>query len=478
MQELENYQSDDPMIGKIKGLMGFKDGGKISSTFNNLRQGKAFDTLVGMSPQEISNLVADGKSPVNTGREDLQTHALTSKLLADRMGGSFVPRLLGLGNEVAGGLVSLASGGGFTGETGFDLEDLLANEVGFQDRNKPKKLIKPQKKAHGGQVLPTKKGSVDKFQAQRQAVGPVNPAFTNEDLDKIDATSSNPLQLSTRSQDLDSLKLQHANETRRAALYSALMSTAGEAPKAKLGVLLQNSQVELERLGQSIALHGQEDVQREQIAAGERATIAQLDANKTQQDFMNQMRLDDQALRQAIAGAQNPGLNDQSSNESLPEGQFALGNAQGQFARSQATLPPAGNAQGQGAGTNAVAQSAGSTFGGLSVLGALSESAVRSRGTSADTPADRSIEGAFGFSPGDVPGINPQEIARNASLMQNPRTLLQLWQASPVTPGMINQAAKFLEMFKSLPPNSIDPDTFMSLQQLGNLLANTNTNKG
>ena len=104
--------------------------------YTDLRQGKLFDMLTGASPQEISQRVSQGESPYQGPRRDLQTHALASRLMGERLG---VPaaRALGFANEVGGGLVGLAKGEGFLGELGFDLQDLNANEVGLESLNQP-----------------------------------------------------------------------------------------------------------------------------------------------------------------------------------------------------------------------------------------------------------------------------------------------------------------------------------------------------
>ena len=108
----------------------------LYKAYTDIRQGKLFDMLTGASPQEISQRVSEGESPYQGPRQDLQTHALTSRLMGERLG---IPaaRALGFANEVGGGLVGMAQGEGFFGEMGFDPQDLQANELGFESLNQP-----------------------------------------------------------------------------------------------------------------------------------------------------------------------------------------------------------------------------------------------------------------------------------------------------------------------------------------------------
>jgi len=110
--------------------------GSLYQAYTDLRQGKLFDMLTGASPQEISQRVSEGESPYQGPRQDLQTHALASRLMADRLGAP-AARAIGFANEVGGGLVGMARGEGFFGELGFDPQDLNANEIGIESLKQP-----------------------------------------------------------------------------------------------------------------------------------------------------------------------------------------------------------------------------------------------------------------------------------------------------------------------------------------------------
>ncbi len=112
--------------------------------YTDLREGKLFDMLTGASPQEISQRVSQGESPFQHPRRDLQTHALASRLMGQRIGAP-ATRALGFLNEVGGGLVGMAKGEGFFGDLGFDPLDLQANEIGIESLRRPQRVPVPKR---------------------------------------------------------------------------------------------------------------------------------------------------------------------------------------------------------------------------------------------------------------------------------------------------------------------------------------------
>jgi hypothetical protein len=108
-------------------MAGFKE------NFDAIRQGDLLRMLTGKTGRELTDQAASGKAPYPTqpGNEDKAVHSAAMQGIASRFGQ--VPAdILGMGNEIVGGLYSAATGKGFTGPTGFDMADLLANRYGTE----------------------------------------------------------------------------------------------------------------------------------------------------------------------------------------------------------------------------------------------------------------------------------------------------------------------------------------------------------
>lgn len=197
MEELEHYESNDPMIGKIKGLMGmgkgyhkmpdgsmmqgekhgYADGGSILSEVSTLAPdiadillfGDLRDNLVGKATADQAARVSD--LPSYGG--DKIAHTVAAERLARRFG-EYPTRALLNTKESITGLANLLLGDKVASPTGLDVSDLHANERGIAAAKRPEirtgkrntALIRGQKGgkidknkgefkrgyAHGGQV--------------------------------------------------------------------------------------------------------------------------------------------------------------------------------------------------------------------------------------------------------------------------------------------------------------------------------------
>ena len=87
---------------------------KIDWTF----WGLLFLALAGDTRASVVNRAADGEAPIDpSARLDRRTHALTSKLIAEKSGQPAAD-LAGVGQEAMTGLFQALTGGKFFGESG------------------------------------------------------------------------------------------------------------------------------------------------------------------------------------------------------------------------------------------------------------------------------------------------------------------------------------------------------------------------
>ena len=108
--------------------------GKVFADFPEIIRSGATAAVTGHTPEEL--FAALDQSPLGANeRPDRRVHALASQLAAERLG-TIPAFLLGSGKELIQGVGSLASGGSFFGEKGFDPGDMRANEVGIISRRR------------------------------------------------------------------------------------------------------------------------------------------------------------------------------------------------------------------------------------------------------------------------------------------------------------------------------------------------------
>lgn len=502
MHELEGYQSNDPMIQKIKSLMGFAGGGMVPSSVSDFVMHDAKRRTGGGDP------VADA----------LVDRELEGRLMATLLGPLAQPAtvpvaLAGAAYEGIKGLGQATGMGEYfpgpfkTDETSSPAsgENVLALLKGFAEKASGKS--KAQKKASGGKVhkvmsefkhgtLHSGSKSGPKVTSRKQAIAialseqrkakkgkyqaggaiPTNrskffspgekagtrpaPRFSNTQLDIHGDIPTSEVDLGLDiDANINSAMLEQANEKRRLALYDMLSATATPNVRAKLAGLKAGVEQRVSDNDTRIGVLQNIKTQREQIKsamelqksniAAEQAYREILTGFKTESNNRANAKFIQDLIEQGVISPGQGGLN--FSRE-----------VQGQQALPTGEAEPDQVAQAQALGKSFPVPSGSGDIGANSSNTAL-------RGNVINQVPMLNTEEVFGFNQGDVPGMSSQEVARNAAMMQTPDGLVQLIAAyqpqQMVTPAMVAQAKKFVAMFADIPIN--DLPTQQAIQMLG-----------
>lgn len=501
MDRLKEYDSDDPMLNEIKGLLfdpeqkqKFAGGGLIHGLTENTygvdelaeAGGKNYpelptgsrhhaegtrklSELVGFLPTQLAGLGVEGVERLISG----QWGDIGPDLIANIIGGAEgavnrqIPGL-DLGTKIRKGVQGKAQGGkvekvmhefgagtlhsgSASGPQVTDRKQAIAIAMSEQRKAKAGKY------AHGGQI-PTGQQSRINLQNPLEVnlgTGPGVASFGNQDLAGYAQPSSAGVTYNAPEVDIDSIisrrDLEREQENSRAALYDMLGATASAGARAKLGALSERSRAKVDAADKELESLYAVKTAREQAAA-------QLAFAQTQQ----------QALEEYRKGQLGLGQGRLDVSKSRLEGDLGLGDGQpqgiSQLPEEQAGVVNQGLSE--PSGTQAVAGRTEPGNIGASAMGAITPGAT---GFGAMKSQRISPEEAFGFKAGSVPGANGQEIARNAAMMQTPAGLVQVIQLYGPTPSSIAQAKKFVAMFASMPVN--DQQTAQAVQLLSQFLA-------